>query len=78
VRGRQAWLCAEFADWYPGIEPEVWHDAAWVREMVLAQLRHGAPRWQTQGRVLSDAHFKFQGVAPTGHAKQSRMLWGQI
>jgi hypothetical protein len=76
VRGRQAWLCREFADWYPAIKAETWHDAVWVRETVLAQLRHGSPRWTFHGRVLNDGHFKFQGVAPPKNAKRTRMVWG--
>lgn len=78
VRGRQAWLRREFADWYPGIKAETWHDAVWVRETVLAQLRHGSPRWTFQGRLLSDAHFKFEGVARPQNATQSRMAWDNV
>ena len=29
--------------------------------MVLSHLRRGGPQWQTEGRVLSDEHFDFQG-----------------
>jgi hypothetical protein len=60
---REARLRLEFADWYPGISGGVWHNAAWVREMVLAQLRHGSPRFLPTSRVLADEHFEFQGVA---------------
>jgi hypothetical protein len=77
VRGRQAWLNREWADWYPGIKPEAWHDAIWVRETVLAQLRHGSPRWTFRGRVLNDGHFRFQGVAPLQSA-QRRMIWEDV
>ena len=76
MRGRQAWLHREWEDWYPGIIPETWHDAIWVREMVLAQLRHGSPRWTFQGRVLSDGHFKFQGFAPPQSTR--RMVWEDV
>lgn len=78
LRGRQAWLCRDFADWYPGIKAETWHDAVWVREKVLAQLRHGSPRWTFQGRVLSDTHFRFQGVAATQDTKRSRLVWDDV
>jgi hypothetical protein len=78
VRGRQAWLYREFADWYPGVKAETWHDAVWVRETVLAQLRHGSPRWTFQGRVLNDGHFKFQGVAPPQNPKRTRVVWDDV
>jgi hypothetical protein len=77
VLGRQAWLRTEFADWYPRVKAETWHDAIWVRETVLAQLRHGSPRWTFQGRVLNDLHFKFQGVAPPQNTKRTRMVWDE-
>jgi hypothetical protein len=72
VRGRQALLRREFADWYPGIKPGTWHDAGWVREMVLAQQRHGSPRWALKGRILDDEHFRFQGVSAAQQAQQER------
>jgi hypothetical protein len=74
MRGRQAQLRAEFADWYPGIEPEKWHSAAWVREMVLAQHRHGSPRWAIEGRILDDEHFRFEGVSLEGQRHHEQRL----
>lgn len=61
MRGREARVRPQFAEWYPKIPPGVWHDAVWTREMVLAQLRGGSPKWMHDGRVLSDRHFEFQG-----------------
>jgi hypothetical protein len=79
VRGRQAQLRAEFADWYPGIEPGTWHDATWVREMVLAQQRHGSPRWVLNGRVLHEGHFRFQGTAPGSRGQhQQRVTFPEL
>ena len=61
---RQARLRAAYADWYAGIQPDTWHHALWVRERALANLRNGSPQWENRdGRVLSDAHFEFQGGA---------------
>jgi hypothetical protein len=73
---RQARLHAAFSDWYPRITPDRWHHASWVREMALAQLRKGGPQWQTDGRVLSDVHFEFQGGSARGAARgeDRRML----
>lgn len=58
---RQARLRVPYSMYYPTISPGEWHHAAWVRETALAQLRKGGPRWEGEGRVLSDAHFEFQG-----------------
>lgn len=70
---RQARLRASFSDWYPTITPGKWHHALWTREMALSQLRKGGPQWQTEGRVLSDAHFEFQGgIAVRGTGREVR------
>ncbi len=62
---RQARLRPEFSIWYSRITPGEWHHALWVRERVLANLRKGEPQWhegaEAGSRVLSDAHFEFQG-----------------
>jgi len=61
---RQARLRAGYSDWYAGITPGRWHHALWVREKALANRRNGSPQWENpNGRVLSDAHFDFQGGA---------------
>ena len=58
---RQARLRASFSSCYPKITSGKWHHALWAREMALSQLREGGPQWETEGRVLSDTHFEFQG-----------------
>ena len=60
---RQARLRAQFSDWYSRITPGEWHHALWVRERALSNLRKGEPQWHEEEgrRVLSDAHFEFQG-----------------
>lgn len=72
---RQARLRPTFGDWYPGITPGEWHHALWVREVALAQFRKGGPRWQAEGRVLSDVHFEFQGGnADPGRRTEERRM----
>jgi hypothetical protein len=72
---RQARLRTPFSSCYPAISPGKWHHALWVREMALSQLRKGGPQWETEGRVLSDAHFDFQGgVARRGDQREARRL----
>ena len=60
---RQARLQVSLSDWYSGITPGQWHHALWVREVALANLRKGEPRWEERegDRVLSDRHFEFRG-----------------
>ena len=72
---RQARLRAPYSFCYPAISPGEWHHALWVREMALAQLRKGGPRWEGEGRVLSDEHFEFQGgFARRGIEREIRRL----
>jgi hypothetical protein len=72
---RQARLRAPYSVYYPGITPGEWHHALWVREMALSQLRKGGPRWTGEGRVLSEAHFEFQGgFARPGAQREIRRL----
>jgi hypothetical protein len=72
---RQARLHASFSDWYPKIQPGKWHDATWVREMALAQLRKGGPQWESEGRVLSEVHFEFQGgITPRADWRADRRM----
>lgn len=78
MRGRHARVRVEFADWYPGISPGKWHDATWVREVVLAQQRRGSPRWVIDGRILNDLHFEFQGASPRSPHRPERMVGADI
>jgi hypothetical protein len=71
---RQARLRTPFSSCYPHITPGEWHHALWAREMALAQLRKGGPRWQPGGRVLSDTHFDFQGGIATGGRQETRRM----
>jgi len=72
---RQARLRAQYSYYYPAISPGEWHHAIWVREMALSQLRKGGPRWEGEGRVLSDEHFEFQGgFAKRGAGRGTRCL----
>ena len=71
---RQARLRSPFSSCYPGIRPGEWHHALWTREMALAQLRRGGPRWQVGGRVLSDTHFDFQGGYTAGGRQEMRRM----
>jgi hypothetical protein len=72
---RQARLRAPYSFCYPAISPGEWHHALWVREMALSQLRKGGPRWEGEGRVLSDEHFEFQGgLARRGSERGTRRL----
>jgi hypothetical protein len=61
MRARQGRLKAEYSDWYPRITPGVWHNAAWLAEIVLQQQRRGTIRWALEERPLSERHFDFQG-----------------
>jgi hypothetical protein len=71
MRPRQARLRSTYSDWYAGITPGTWHHALWVREKALANLRHGRPQWANteQERLLSDAHFEFQGGSTGADAR---------
>jgi hypothetical protein len=62
VRVREARLKPAYDAWYPKITLGVWHNAAWLSEIVLQQQRRGSPRWALENRPLSEAHFEFQGT----------------
>ena len=64
VNARQARIKPEYQEWYPKIQPGVWHNAAWLAEMVLQQQRRGSPTWALEGRVLRDEHVEFRGYGP--------------
>jgi hypothetical protein len=65
---REGRLKAEYREWYPALDPEVWYPADWLSETVLAQLRDGEPRWHPESRVPSDTHFSFRGGDSTARA----------
>jgi hypothetical protein len=61
MSAREGSLRQEFAAWYPGLRAGVWYPADQLTTAVLTQLRNGAPRWHSEDRVPSDAHFRFRG-----------------
>ncbi len=72
---RKARVRSAFADWYPVLADGDWHDAKWLMESVLRQLRRGSPRWNPAGRVLDDRHFEFEGgeLSPLiGHDRRTK------
>jgi hypothetical protein len=76
VLKRQARLRQEYGDWYPEITPGVWHNAAWLAEVVMQQRRRGQPSWSMEGRPLPDQHFEFQGLGPAqGRHRLTRRRW---
>jgi hypothetical protein len=72
MAGRQGKVRPEYELWYPRLSPETWYPAAWLRETVLDQLRRGEPRWDPQGRALSDEHFEFRGGERAQDSRQRR------
>lgn len=73
---RRARLRQEYRDWYPELEPGVWHNAAWLAELVIHRRRRAPPTWSLQGRPLPEAHFEFEGIAPPQgrHRTERRIL----
>jgi hypothetical protein len=69
---RQARLRSEYAEWYPDLWAREWHDAEWATEKVLQQQRKGSPAWGLGQRILSEAHFEFQGGDFNPHAGRDR------
>jgi hypothetical protein len=64
VKTRQARIKPAYQEWFPRIQPGVWHNAAWLAEKVRHQQRHGSPTWALEGRVPRDEHVEFQGYGP--------------
>ena len=58
---RKARLRPEYAAWYPQLLAGEWHDAGCATESVLQQHRNDSPPWSLGRRILSDAHFEFEG-----------------
>ena len=58
---REARLRTEYADQYPGIQPDVWVSAAMLCDRVIArELLRGSPvGWRE--RALPPEHFEFRG-----------------
>jgi hypothetical protein len=73
---RRVRLRPEYAEWYPHLLAGEWHDAEWATEKVLQQHRKDSPPWSLGRRILSEAHFEFQGgnYDPPGRRERRRSL----
>ena len=59
---REARLRPEFADRYPGVDPDVWYIAATLAEHLLARfLREGEAGQAPPERIMDPEHFEFRG-----------------
>jgi hypothetical protein len=59
---REARLRPEFADLYPGVDPDVWYTAATLAEHLLARfIRHDLSDRTLPPRVMDSKHFEFRG-----------------
>ena len=57
---REARLRPEYADLYPGVQPDIWQPATTVGQQLL--LWHLATAATPQGeRLMADEHFEFRG-----------------
>jgi hypothetical protein len=63
---REARLRPEFADLYPGVDPDVWYTAATLAEHLLARfIRHDLSDRTLPPRVMDSKHFEFRGSTGT-------------
>jgi hypothetical protein len=77
---REARLRPEFADRYPGVDPDVWYIAATLAEHLLARfLREGAAGRAAPERIMDPEHFEFRGEdnVPRVH-HTSRTIVGSV
>jgi hypothetical protein len=58
---RRARLRPEYAPWYPQLAAGEWHDASWATDKVLQQHTKDSAPWSLGRRILSEAHFDFEG-----------------
>jgi hypothetical protein len=69
---REARLRPEFADRYPGVDPDVWYIAATLAEHLLARfLRGGETGSAPPERIMDPEHFEFRGENNVPRAYQS-------
>jgi hypothetical protein len=61
---REARLRPEWADLYPGLQPDVWHVAAELVPLVLRHRLQNRGTWEFTRRILVDDHFEFRGGRP--------------
>ena len=72
---REARLRPEYADLYPGVQPDVWLPATVVGQQLL--LWHLASAAVPQGeRLLTDGHFEFRGGLVRGPSNGTRTRAG--
>ena len=58
---REGCLRREFEEWYPSLRPGIWYPADQLTAAVLKQLQNDGPKWHSEDRVPSGAHFFFRG-----------------
>ena len=69
---REARLRPEFADRYPGVDPDIWYVAATLAEHLLARfLRGGVTGSAPPERIMDPEHFEFRGDTNVPRAYQS-------
>jgi hypothetical protein len=61
---REARLRPEWADLYPGVQPDTWHVAAELVPQVLRHRLRAEGAWEFTPRILLDEHFEFRGGRP--------------
>ena len=61
---RLARVRAEYADRYPGLDPDAWYPAQSVADYFRAWLSRHPDVDARRARVLETAHFEFTGGAP--------------
>lgn len=67
---RQARLRPEYAELYPGLQPDAWFPASSVSEMLIARARTRRSTHDTAQRSLNPRHFEFRG-GPDGEPRGS-------
>lgn len=60
---REARLKSEYAQLYPGLEPGVWYNAAWLSARQFARLPCDGEASSIAGMV-DERHFEFRGGRP--------------
>ena len=61
MAAREARLRPEWADLYPGVQPDIWHVAAELVPHVLRHRLRNQGAWEFTRRILLDDHFEFRG-----------------
>jgi hypothetical protein len=61
---REARLRPEWAEFYPGVRPEIWYVAAELVPTVLRHRLRSRGSWEFTHRILADDHFEFREGRP--------------